>query len=296
MLGRLFCALLLALLLAAGQAAAKERVTYCGFQSTCRDQELWLSRRVALVTLPERGYDAQVLRRMVEDYNRAWEAYERLTGFSPLPKEAQLIHGRATIAQSADADCCAAARGTIGKTGIEIYGGHFDRIYRLYRDQGLHDHIVFHEMGRNFWRLRPQLGAIKSLETGFAIANKFLVMEQAGLAGGPFRKLSFSEFRRQSTEGVLRVYLEQPRLDWRGALLDKRLPAMPEGWGAADLAAAFFLQLFQAGGPHRYRAFFAEVARQRATNEPIAAARLFLGAANAATGRDFRWLFRDPDL
>ncbi|CAA7625673.1 hypothetical protein [Magnetospirillum sp. UT-4] len=278
------------LLLLSGLAPADaETLRYCGFQAVCREMEAWKGERVTVLTPPGQTYDGAVMGRLVADYDRAWAAYERLVGAAPGPRACCTIDGRASVAQSPDEDRVAAARGHMGGQGIELYRDHFPRIYREFAASGRHDHIVIHEMGRNFWLWRPQLGAVKAFEVGFAVANKFLVMERAGLEGAPFRDMSFRQLRA-SLDETWALYRSTPGLDWKGALLESRLPPHPRGWGANDLAAALWWRTFERLGESGYPRFFAALsARPKAATADEAVANFV--AAGRAAGADLSELF-----
>jgi hypothetical protein len=280
----------LALWLAAAQADA-QTLHYCGFHQVCRDMRAWTGGHVVVLTMPDEVLDQAVMARLVADYDKGWAIYARLVGYKPRAKPCCTFDGKTSIVQSPDPDRIAAARGHIGGNGIELYKGHFRAIYDEFSASGRHSHIVFHEMGRNFWRWRPQLGALKAFEVGFAIANKFIVMDRAGLHGAPFRAMSFDRLKTSLLEETWATYRSRPDLTWKDVLVDGRFPANPDGWGANDLAGAIFTQAYRRLGDSGYARFFAALSQRPQAATPQQAVANFIAAGRVA-GQDFTDLFQ----
>lgn len=258
-----------------------------------------LGDRMVILTRKDRVYSRPVLMLMMQDYERAWKKYEELIGSSPtLVVHKDKIGERTFVAETSQnlVGTHIAALGLVGNGGIELHGPFMQRTYDLYLKSGRHDHIVFHEMGRNFWMYRLQLGAIEPLEVGFAVFNKFLVIERAGLRPGPFKDFSFPFYRQSATKDLFEKYLQDPKLNWRTALMDRAAPKNPQNWGVHELASGFYVKLHEAGGDKGYREFFASIKALPPTKDPEQAARYFVQTANKVTGQDFSLYFKDPGL
>ena len=271
-------------------SSVTEGRVYCSFKDSCAKMRSWGGDEVVVLTRWEDRFEAEAMDRLVATLDRAWAAYAGLVGYEPESNPGFSLDGRVIIAQPADRDCCAAARGFIGRMGIELYGDHFRRVYDRFRHHGELDHIFLHEMGRNFWRFRPQLGELPAFEVGFAIANKFIVTDIAGLRGAPFHGIPWARFREGSLEETLDIYRARG-WGWREAFVERRPLGHKDGWGANDLAGAFFFVIYSRSGRDGYRRFFDALARMPRADSAEKAVENFIEAARLGAGVDLRSLF-----
>jgi hypothetical protein len=118
-------------------------------------------------------------------------------------------------------------------------------------------------------------------------------MDRAGLKGGPFGKLGYSEFKKSILVDLLKSYLENPNLTWRNTILVEKAPPNQYEWSAADLAGAMIYCIYHDFGLTRYRAFWKNLKEQDVAQTPDDSVRAFLVSAKATTGRDYDFLFKD---
>ena len=290
-LGASIFGIALACVLQAAPSGPGAPVTYVTIQGQSLALFPWFGKNVVLLT-PDASLDPDVMSALIGAVDRAYSVYRQITGRTPDPFPPTVLEGRATVAVVPDGATCGAGCGYLGATGIEVAETFFQAIYDGILLRGEYDHLVFYELGRNFWSYSPQLGALDPFVTGFAIANRFLSMERAHLDGGPFGSLSFDEFKTSILEDLLDGYLADPTLDWRNTLLANIGPPNPHGWSAADLAGAMMYRIYAENGFGKYRAFWRELSRLPTAATAEDAVRNFLLAALAATGEDYGYFFK----
>ena len=196
----------------------------------------WQGRRAAVLNQNAKR-DPRIMKILVRALDKAYMVYEQITGSAPGPNSGATLDGLDIVAEVPDADtaCGGAACSYLGSLGSEIGTTYFDQLYDGIRSHGEYDQAMFYEFGRTFWFYQDQLGKIDPFVTGFAIANRFISLDRANLKGGPFGKLSYSEFKRSILVDLLDSYLENPNLTWRNSLLVEKPPPNQYGWSAADL-------------------------------------------------------------
>ncbi|MCL4859219.1 MAG: CAP domain-containing protein [Caldilineaceae bacterium] len=238
--------------------------------------------------------DETVLTRIVTAIDGAYAYYQQATGREPAPH--YQYNGRATVAV-APSTCSGrgAGCGFLGWTGIELTHESFAILYNGVRDNDEYDQVVFYELGRNFWFYGDSIeykgdDATGAITTGYAVFMRFLSMEAAAVAGGPFRGESFAHFQAE-VEGMLARYVADATLDWFNTLAIDRAPANPMGLGASDLFAAHLFELRR-----RYGGDFIPTLWQQVANRPTAqstqdAVDNFVIAASLAAGENLAELF-----
>jgi hypothetical protein len=157
--------------------------------------------------------------------------------------------------------------------------------------QGLFDQALFYELGRTFWFYHDQMAQIDGFVTGFAIANRYISMDRAGLPGGPFGNLSYADFEKSDTVDLLTNYLEGPNYNWQNTLLEG---GKVLGWGAADIAGSMFYRIYTDNGFDVYSKFWQTVGTLPQAPTPNAAIVNFISAAASASGRDYSFLLKAP--
>lgn len=284
-------ALVGALLLAVSPSAGAAPVDYTSFQGTTYSLTPWGGRDVTVLT-PSPDLDAGVMDRLVQGIDAGYDVYRSFTGRSPTPLASTTYNGTLTVAEVPNGATCGAGCGYLGFTGIELTSDTFARSYGELGSTGRYDQAPFYELGRNFWFYGDQLGALDPLVTGYAIAGRFISMDEAGLPGAPFNGvLPYEEFRRSIVVDLLASYRADPSLDWTDTLAVGRAPDNPYGWGAADLAAGFFYQIYADHGLDGYRDFFAALATLSPASTQAEAVANFERAAQLGVGRDYAELF-----
>ncbi|MBL8582793.1 MAG: DUF4214 domain-containing protein [Rhizobiaceae bacterium] len=228
--------------------------------------------------------DQAVLSGILAGLDGAYEAYAFFTGRTPTPY--LTYNGKLQIAEvPITLQGQGAAAGYLGFTGIEITHGPFDKLYDDFRFSGEFDQALFYELGRNFWFYGDQLGAVDPFVTGFAIVNRFLSMERAGLEGSDFNGyLPFDEFRSSILQGLAQEYLGSPGYTLQNTLGGGAGVENSYGWGSADLAAALIYQVYEDFGDAAYRRFYQSLSMLPEANTKQEAFDNFIEAAGIANG------------
>ena len=267
---------------------ASSIVTYRSMNGADVQLRAFVGRQTALLIDPIRATNPVVIERILSAFDRAWDWHVSFFGVEP--KKRQLHADKVPIAEVAD--------GAIrpGATGIEISRSVAGE---LLTDAGRdrYNGAPFFFMARNFWPCEAQLGAIDALEVGFGHVHRFYAMEGARLTGAPYdENLDFDHFRHSVLVDLLKRYLADPKLNWQNTLAADKAPDNPHGWGAAELAAAFYNRIRRDHGRAGYRRFWRMLMDAPKAATPKECATRFVQIARAATGEDYRWLFRDQTL
>jgi len=228
--------------------------------------------------------------------DKAYSVYLQITGVEPTHAIQGTLDGLDIGAEVPDTDtaCGGAACSYLGAFGSEIGTTYFKELYDGIQLHGEYDQAMFYEFGRTFWFYQNQIGLVDPFVTGFAIANRFISLDRAGLRGGPFEKLSYAKMKQSILVEYLNNYLTNPNLNWRNTLLSDNPPASQHGWSTADLAGSMIYRIYSDCGFNAYRAFWKDLGKQASAQTPDDAIRRFLASAKVATGRDYKFLFKDP--
>jgi hypothetical protein len=266
--------------------------SYTSFQGQTYSLNAWPGADLAVLTSAA-DLDPVTMARIGSALDAAWNVYFQLIGKPPTPLTSTTFLGKGTIAEVPLGATCGAACSYLGYTGTEIAAPYFDVLYNGVKNSGQYDQVLFYELGRNFWFYQKQLGSIDAFVTGFAIANRFVSMQQAGLQGGPFNGTPFATFQQQATTDLIAAYLANPSLNWRNTIgAGQGVPGQIYN-GSADLAGAMFYKIYSDHGYSKYQDFFKALALQPTATTPAGAIQNFETAALQATGEDYGFLF-DP--
>lgn len=263
-------------------------VAYTSIYGELLERTPWEGRNVVLLTQSP-DLDAGVMHDIVSKLDDAYDFYSRITGLTPAPYFT--YNGKATIAEVQNT--CGAGCGFLGFTGIEIMPEYFNILYDGVRDTGLYDQVLFYELGRNFWFYDQPLNTLPPFTTGFAIENRFLSMEAAGVDGGSFNGLAWDRLVATVQQDMAELYFSNPKLTWRNTLVTDAGPENPYGLGGADLAGSLLHRLYEDFGEDDYARFWQSLISKGAATTPEQARANFLAAAEEATGVDYNWLFKE---
>jgi serralysin len=270
---------------------AATAISYRSMQGATYDLHAWVGRNVALLTREE-ALDAPTMDRIVAALDSAFAIYSQITGRAPNALQDTTLNGRDIVAEVPDGKTCGAGCGYLGANGVEVTSTYFQILYQGVKNNNEYDQVVFYEFGRNFWSYGDQLGKLDPFVTEFAIVNRFISIDRAGLKGGPFRKLPYLEFKRSIVGELLSSYLATSDLNWQNTLLIGKAPPNPNNWSASDLAAGMFYKIYSDFGWEKYKAFWKAMRQLPKANTPDDAVRNFLSAAITATGSDYQLLFK----
>ncbi|MBD8905749.1 calcium-binding protein [Methylorubrum zatmanii] len=248
----------------------------------------WQGQRVALLTEAS-DLDGDVMEAILGRIDAAYDVYAKITGQVPAPYK--LYNGLVSIAEVPTAlGGAASAIGYLGASGIELTTDAFNQLYAGAADDGRFEQTVFYELGRNFWFYGPQLGPVDAFVTGFAIANRFVSMQEAGIVGSPFGGLPFDEFKVSILEDLAQTFFQGTGYTLANTLGAGTGVPNPDNWGAADLAASLLYQVYEDFGVETYARFFQDLALRPAAGTPAEAFGNLVGAATQATGLDYGFL------
>ncbi|MFC5358560.1 calcium-binding protein [Azospirillum himalayense] len=226
---------------------------------------------------------------IVSKLDESYDFYTRITGREPNPYFT--YNGKATIAEVQDT--CGAGCGFLGFTGIEIMPEYFNILYTGVRDAGLYDQVLFYELGRNFWFYDQPLQGLPPFTTGFAIENRFLSMDAAGVDGTTFNGLEWNQLVTYIQQDMAQLYFSNGDLNWRNTLATDTGPQNPYNFSGADLAGSLLHRLYEDFGEDNYARFWQSLITKDAATTPEQARANFLAAAKDATGVDYSWLFKE---
>lgn len=133
----------------------------------------WSGKEVVFLTLPDRKYDGQQMRRWVERLDGGWRVYRELVGEDPRPLK--IWDDKPVIAAVPDPRfTCGAGCGYVGHTGIELALFYDHDLPRLGANPAAMPHYVFYEMGRNFYVFGDRHSCFT---TGFAVFMRYVCMD-----------------------------------------------------------------------------------------------------------------------
>ena len=248
----------------------------------------FVGRQTALLIDPARATNPAVTERVLSACDRAWDWYSEYFGVRP--KWIQQYAGKVPIAEVANAGL------NSGGTGIEIAPSTAGLLL-MEAGRDRYNQAPFFLMGRNFWAFEAKLGAIDALEVGFGHVHRFHAMDGARLTGAPWdENLDFDHYRHSILIDMLNRYLADRSLNWQNTLAADKAPNNPNGWGAGELAAAFYHRIRRDHGTAGYNRFWRMMLDAPDAKTPKECATRFVQIARAATGEDYRWLFRDQTL
>ncbi|MBM3530805.1 MAG: hypothetical protein FJX62_22230 [Alphaproteobacteria bacterium] len=248
----------------------------------------FVGRRTALLIDPARPVDRASVERILAAFDRGWEWY---LAFFEVDVSLKKQHaGKLTIAEVAD-------QGFIyGAGGIEI----LPSSTTLLLNEAAHDRYnqsAFYCMGLNCWGSGKPLGIIDAFLFGFADVHRFHCMEGAGITGAPWDvDLDFDHYRHSILIDLLDRYLADQSLNWQNTLAAGKAPVNPRGWGANELAGAFYYRIRRDHGRAGYRRFWKMMLDAPKAETPKECASRFVQIARTATGEDYRWMFKDQTL
>ena len=239
---------------------------------------------------PSPDLDVSTLNRIVAAFDGIYGAYQAATGRTPSLNVN--FHGLSTVAVVPST--CGAGCGYLGATGIEVMTPFFTVLYQGMRDRNEFDQAVAYEFGRNFWFYSGQLEykspTPDSIVTGYAVFMRFISMDRAGLAGGPFNGVPFGTFRSE-VEALTDRYVADASRNWNNTLGVAQGVANPMGLGATDLFASFLFKLTRRFGDPFVDRLWQEVGRRPAAATTQDAVDNFILAASAAGNANLTAVF-----
>ncbi|TAF54935.1 MAG: hypothetical protein EAZ61_04915 [Oscillatoriales cyanobacterium] len=277
---------------------------YTSFRAETLKRYPYASRNLVLLA-DDRHFDPQTIQDILTILDNAYLYYLRITGNPPLPTQQNQVQGLLPIAVVRDT--CGAGCGRLGSQGIEIQPQYLDELYLAYQQSGTLHHLIFYELGRNFWgetlqrkldyHHHPKDGQdYRVVAEGFALFMQFQAMQAANVTPAPFRGLPFEQYRHEIRR-YLEIYLANPKLTWENTLKIYAFPKIEDCearqlcLSPGNLLAAFWLDLRDRYGDHFTQRFFWEVQRRPDTRTTQDAVDNFVLAASAGADRNLSTLF-----
>ena len=280
-------------------AQAHQSFNYVSFQGESLRRYPYKGRNLVLLA-DDRHFDPETIDEILIILERAYDYYLRITGDIPQPSPENNDNGLLPIAVVRDT--CGAGCGTLGMNGIEIQPQYLDELYLAYQQSGTLHHLIFYELGRNFWNedLQQKLDyhddEHKVVAEGFALFMQFQAMQAADVNPAPFRGLPFQKYRDEIRHYLDR-YLADPNLTWENTVQVYDFPEIADCdarqlcLSPANLLAAFWLDLRDRYGENFTQRFFWEVQRLPTTQTTQDAVDNFVLAASAGADRNLSDLF-----
>ncbi|MEO5803385.1 MAG: hypothetical protein ABIR24_07625 [Verrucomicrobiota bacterium] len=219
-------------------------VQYQSFQSQTYTLKPWFGTNIAILTPTNSVLNATVMAQIVTALDKAYDLYRQATGRQPTSYDPTTLYGRDAI--SVVSATCGAGCGYLGFNGIEILESYFNTLYNGVAANNQYDQVLFYELGRNFWFYSDQLQYHSPdsdpVVTGYAVYMRFVAMDAAGVAGGPFNGYSFTTFRTTVTN-LMDSYITNSSLNWSNTFRTGTAPPNPLGLGGTDLIASLLMRI-----------------------------------------------------
>jgi serralysin len=271
-------------------------VNYQAFDGKPYFLQPWLGRNVAILAPTNPPLSTNIMGPVLVALDAAWDFYQSSgpPGRQPGVLASTTLLGRDTIAVVNST--CGAGCSYLGYTGTEMLSDYFQILYNGYRTQHQFDQVLFYELGRTFWFYDGQLNYhppdVDPCATGFAVYMRFLSMDAAGVAGGPFNGVSFTQFRMEVTN-LIQTYISTPSFNWSNTFRVGTAPSNALGLGTTDLFASLLMRIGQDfGGPTFGIDLWKQVAlRPVALHTTQEAVDNFILAACATVGKNLTGMF-----
>jgi hypothetical protein len=263
-------------------------VTYEAIRGGTLQLRAFFGRKTALLLDPSRSAERTSIERILDAFDRGWEWYNGFFDVNPSAK--YLLQGRVTIAEIANQGL------RFGAVGVELLPSSTTLLLNeAARDR--YNQSAFYSMGLNYWGCEEQLGKIEPFCYGFADVHRFHCMEAIGITGAPWDvDLDFDHYRHSILIEHFDRYLADRTLNWQNTLGADKAPPNSHGWGAAELAAGFYHRIRRDHGQAGYRRFWKMMLDAPEAKTAKDCASRFVQIARAATGEDYRWMFKDQTL
>jgi len=268
----------------------------------------WDSGKYVILLTPRSNYDKTIMRKLISSYDRAWEFHIKAAGAPIIKTPENTINNKATIAVVVKT--CGAGCGRIGGHGIEINEEYFKEEYSsILNNTKRRHHIVFYEMGRNFYAYSKQLsvpgGTEESYNTSvsllYSISMQFFAIDYARIPRDNWfvaGRVSGTTFFKD-TEEIYQTYLKDKSFNFDNTIRVQKSPQNQRQTqtyerGGGDLYAAFFFELARRHGGQKFALkFWKEVGKRPAATSLSSAVDNLIIAASKAAGKNLATLFVD---
>lgn len=180
------------------QSCNTDSVPYPSFQGSQLDLFFQKSDHILLL-FPVGNYNTDTLAALLSTYDQAYELATELSGREPDPSPMDGDKLPLAIVPST----CGSGCGRLGRKGIEITEEKFRRIYDQFVKEEKYDHLLFYELGRNFWFYEPSHNKLKEIDeirTGFAVFLRDLLLSELNLNVAPLNNKPYLEYMEDKKE------------------------------------------------------------------------------------------------
>jgi hypothetical protein len=141
---------------------------------------------------PVGEYVEDSLALLLQTYDRAYALAADISGREPSPSEQHPGYLPLAVVPTT----CGPGCGRLGAKGIEISEGKFERIYAEFTANGIHDHLFFYELGRNFWFYgeSSEDAEWEAIHTGFAVFFRDMLIRELNLAVAPINGIPYIRY------------------------------------------------------------------------------------------------------
>eukprot|EP00300_Choanocystis_sp_HF-7_P010948 c17228_g1_i2.p1 GENE.c17228_g1_i2~~c17228_g1_i2.p1 ORF type:complete len:620 (+),score=124.49 c17228_g1_i2:20-1879(+) len=232
---------------------------------------------------------------LVEAFDAIYDWFAKTLGQEPTRH--MEYHGTLPVFGLAGNSQIGACCGWVGATGVEMSDHCFVKLFKDWHDNAQIDQALPYEFGRNFLfssvndRINyksPDSG--HTVSTGFAVFMRFMALRGCGLAGAPFRNLSYAEFLEKVRE-LLTIYNDTDS-SWDTTLRPGKCPPNEARLSECDLWASFMLSLCDLCDENFLVNFYKQVKVRPAATNSLEAVDNLVVAASKAAGMNLIEIFR----
>lgn len=162
---------------------------------------IFIESKEILLFYPDKEYNRDELKSLLHTYDTAYLFAARISGQHPGMDSS---YGEKLPIAVVPATCGPGC-GKLGMKGIEFTEVKFERIFQLFVESDLHDHLYFYELGRNFWFYEKSLtlnghSENANIRTGFAIFLRNVLIHELGIEMGNINGIPYSQYMQESCE------------------------------------------------------------------------------------------------
>jgi hypothetical protein len=178
----------------------QQEIQYTDFYGNIQNLN-YLESKEILLFYPDKKYNRNELKRLLQTYDSAYLFAARISGQHPGMDSS--YGEKLTIAVVPTT--CGSGCGKLGMKGIEFTEEKFKKIFNLFVESEKHDHLYFYELGRNFWFYDKAftLNGQKEnahIRTGFAIFLRNVILYELGVDVEEINGKPYAQYMRDNYE------------------------------------------------------------------------------------------------
>lgn len=274
--------------------------TYKSFKDERFQLYAWEGENLVILTKTN-TLSPNIMGRILYTLNRSYQSYATQTNFKPLLYKTH--NNKATIAVLGPNQIgCGAACGYLGSTGIEIGQDFFNRLYNGVTKFDQYDHVLFYELGRNFWdmdgyKLKLSINGSGDEKaspfwdasiTGFAVYMRYATAEVNGIPMQPIYNGEHLPWPKlvADTKSLVRLQKNSPNSNFANTFQAKKQPAGGP-FGVYDFWSSIMIHFSQGKDLAKFNTdFYAALYRGPTPTTTAGIVANFVAALSTAAGRD----------